>query len=127
MRRTVKLYRLEEVLETTGISRTTLRTYEEYGLVASSVLEGRVPMYAEEAVETLRRIQRIRNDLGVNLPGVQVILEMRKRIEELQTSLEEVMKFVQEDLRAELELRLRRGEKALVTKPTSGPPSSTEK
>ncbi len=126
MSRTVKLYRLEQVLEATGISRTTLRTYEEYGLVTSSVREGRVPLYAEEAVETLRRIQRIRNDLGVNLPGVQVILEMRKRIEELQTSLEEVMKFVHEDLRAELEHHLRRGEKAVVPKPRARPPKTTE-
>jgi MerR family transcriptional regulator/heat shock protein HspR len=124
MRRAVKLYRLEEVLEVTEVSRRTLRTYEEVGLVSPADHEGRTPVYAEEVVETVHRIQRLRRDLGVNLAGVQVILEMRSRIEDLQQSLEEVVGFVQHDLRAELEQYLRRQEKAVIPRPLTTPVKS---
>jgi MerR family transcriptional regulator/heat shock protein HspR len=121
MRKAAKLYRLEEVLEVTEVSRRTLRTYEEVGLVSPASREGRSPVYAEEMVETVHRIQRLRRDLGVNLAGVQVILEMRSRIEDLQQNLEELVAFVQNDLRGELAQYLRRQEKAVIPKPLTTP------
>lgn len=121
MRRAAKLYRLEEILEVTEVSRRTLRTYEEVGLVSPAGREGRSPVYAEEMVETVHRIQRLRRDLGVNLAGVQVILEMRSHIEDLQQNLEEVVGFVQNDLRSELTQYLRRQEKAVIPKPLTAP------
>ena len=121
MRRAAKLYRLEEVLEVTEVSRRTLRTYEEVELVSPASHEGRSPVYVEETVETVHRIQRLRRDLGVNLAGVQVILEMRNRIEDLQQSLDEVVGFVQNDLRSELAQYLRRQEKAIIPKPLTTP------
>jgi MerR family transcriptional regulator/heat shock protein HspR len=124
MRRAVKLYRLQEVLEVTEVTRRTLRTYEEVGLVRPTGREGRSPLYAEEMVETVRRIQRLRQDLGVNLAGVQVILEMRDKIEDLQQSLEDVVEFVQNDLRNELEQYLRRQEKAVIPRPLTTPRKS---
>jgi MerR family transcriptional regulator, heat shock protein HspR len=131
MRPAVKLYRAHEVIEITGLTRRTLRVYEEVGLVAPaapSTHEGETPgpLYSEEVVETIRRIQRLREDLGVNLPGVQVILEMRRKIIDLQSSLEEVVKFVQTDLKQELEQYLRREEKAVVPKPLFHPPKPWE-
>lgn len=119
MRHAVKLYSVREVLESTGISRRTLRVYEEYGLVIPASGEGRRRFYPAETVETVLRIQRIRDDLGINLPGVQVILDMRRRIEELQQELEEVIQFVRVDLRQELEQYLRREEKAVLPEPLS--------
>jgi len=122
MRPAVKLYRLREVIEVTGLTRRTLRVYEEAGLVAPAAREEQTPLYSEETVETLRRIQRLRDDLGVNLAGVQVILEMRHKILELQTHLEEVVRFVQTDLKTELEHYLRREEKAVVPRGLHRPP-----
>jgi len=126
MRTAAKLYRLEEVLEVTEVSRRTLRTYEEVGLVSPAGREGRSPIYAEEVVETVHRIQRLRRDLGVNLAGVQVILEMRNRIEDLQQSLDAVVGFVQKDLRAELDQFLRGQEKAIIPKPLTMPMKAPE-
>ncbi len=122
MRPAVKLYRVREVLEVTGLNRRTLRVYEEAGLVTPAEEEETAPLYSEEAVETIHRIQRLRNDLGVNLAGIQVILEMRHKILELQGSLEEMVRFVQTDLRNELEQYLRREEKAVVPRGLHRPP-----
>ena len=126
MRQAVKLYHLKEILATTGISRRTLRVYEEVGLVVASAKRGRSPLYAEGTIETVERIQRLRQDLGVNLAGVQVILEMRRKIEDLQSNLEEVVRFVQTDLKHELEQYLRRQEKAVMPKPLTSPVKSWE-
>lgn len=126
MRPAVKLYRVQEVLELTGLTWRALRVYEEGGLVAPAAEEETEPLYGEDAVETLRRIQRLRDDLGVNLPGVQVILEMRRKIIDLQTSLDEVVRFVQTDLKQELEQYLRREEKAVVPKHLFHPPKPWE-
>ena len=122
MRTAVRLYQVQELLERTGISRRTLRIYEEVGLVGPSDLEDGAPLYAEGTIETLNRIQRLRDELGVNLAGVQIILEMRRKIESLQTDLEEVIRFVQQDLRREVEQYLRREEKAVIPKPLIHPP-----
>jgi MerR family transcriptional regulator/heat shock protein HspR len=114
MRTAARLYRIEEVLETVRISRRALRVYEEVGLVAAADRQEAGPVYTEDALEALQRIQRLRQELGVNLAGVQIIMEMRARIEELQQSLDEVVGFVRTELRSELERYLRREAKALV-------------
>ena len=120
-----KVYRLREVLEVAGISRRTLRIYEEIGFVTPAgpvENEERFPSYPEEAVETILRIQRLRRDLGVNLAGIEVILGMRRRIEELQRDVDELVEFVRSDLRSEIEGALRRAEKPIVPRPETKPP-----
>lgn len=126
MRTAARLYRIEEVLETVRITRRALRVYEEVGLVAAADREEAGPVYTEDALESLRRIQRLRRELGVNLAGVQIIMEMRSRIEELQQSLDEVVGFVRTELRAELERYLRREAKALVPVPLARPPADPD-
>ncbi len=123
MDKAVKLYRLRELVEATGVSASTLRVYREAGLIEPAAREGRRYLYDEETVETVQRIRRLRRDLGVNLAGIQVILEMRRTIEELQEHLDEVVRFVREELRAELERYLRQQEKAVVPKAFSRPPT----
>ena len=126
MRSATKLYHLQEVLEIVGISRRTLRVYEEVGLVTRVESEADSRVYEEEMLDTIRRIQRLRRDLGVNLAGVQVILEMRRKIEELQHSMDEVVRFVQTDLRDELESYLQRRGKEIVPRPLTRPPERRE-
>jgi len=126
MRSATKLYHLQEVLEIVGISRRTLRVYEEVGLVTRVESEADSQVYEEEMLDTIRRIQRLRRDLGVNLAGVQVILEMRRKIEELQHSMDEVVRFVQTDLRDELESYLQRRGKEIVPRPLTRPPERRE-
>lgn len=126
MRSAVRLYRVHEVLEITGITRQALRTYEEVGIVSPAAGDEEEKVYPEDVLDTVQRVQRLREELGVNLPGVQVILEMRRKIIELQQSLEDVVRFVHTDLRHELEQYLRREEKAVVPKDLAGPPRRRE-
>ncbi|RMG94884.1 MAG: MerR family transcriptional regulator [Candidatus Dadabacteria bacterium] len=122
MDKAVRLIRVRELVETTGVSASTLRVYREAGLIEPAARQGRAYLYDEDTIETVRRIQRLRNDLGVNLAGIQVILEMRRTIEELQEHLDEVVRFVREDLRAELERVLRQREKAMIPRAFFRPP-----
>ena len=65
----------------------TLRYYDRVGLMQPSRTEGRMRLYSPRDVERLRKIARLTGDLGVNLAGVEVILNMSERIEELQRYL----------------------------------------
>jgi MerR family transcriptional regulator/heat shock protein HspR len=107
MTKTRKLYAAQELLQTAGITLRTLQVYEELGFVSPTREEADSCLYPEEALETLLRVQRLRRELGVNLAGVEVILEMRRKIEALQRELEEVLRFVQSDLPTELETFLK--------------------
>ena len=75
----------------------------------------------DEIVDLL--IRRLRDELGVNLAGIQVILEMREKIETLQMGLEQVVHFVRDELEQELKGYCRRNEKAVIPKPLAQPPS----
>jgi len=81
----------------------TLRHYESLGLVTPKRTEGNIRLYSPADVERLRQINRLTDELGVNLAGVQIILDMRERLEELQLE----MKARQAELEAEIS-RLRK-------------------
>ena len=70
----------------------TLRYYDKIGLLKPSRTAGRTRLYSQRDVERLRKISRLTMDLGVNLAGVEVILNMSKRIEELQNELASLQK-----------------------------------
>ncbi len=65
----------------------TLRYYDRIGLIRPSRTQGRMRLYSQRDVETLRKIARLTEQLGVNLAGVEVILNMARRIEDLQQEL----------------------------------------
>jgi MerR family transcriptional regulator/heat shock protein HspR len=120
---TLRLIRIEEVAEAAGVTRRTVRIYERVGLIESREDD----LYPSEVVETIARIDRLRRDLGVNLAGVQVILEMRRKIEALQESLREVVEFVHEEFGEELERHARREEGAVVPRPLAKAPRVVDK
>ncbi len=62
----------------------TLRYYERAGLVQPSRSRGNIRLYSQSDIERLRLIQRLMDDLGVNLAGVDVIMNMTQRINELE-------------------------------------------
>jgi len=93
----------------------TLRYYDRIGLIKPSRTSGRTRLYSQRDIETLRKIARLTDDLGVNLAGVEVILNMSEVIEKLQEELERVRAQAQaeiEALRARLQ-ELEAREKAL--------------
>ena len=81
----------------------TLRHYEELGLVTPQRSQGNIRLYSPTDIERLRQINRLTAELGVNLAGVQIILDMRERLENLQLEME----TMQAELQAEIS-RLRR-------------------
>lgn len=81
----------------------TLRTYELMGLVKPARSNGNIRLYSQSDIEKLRQIQRLTDELGVNLAGVEVIFHMRQMIEQMQRDMERMKR----EYEAELE-RLRR-------------------
>ena len=73
-----------------GVRTHTLRYYERIGIVEPSRSQGNIRLYSEEDVEMLRRVKTLMDDLGVNLAGVGIILNMGRRINELQRRVEEL-------------------------------------
>jgi DNA-binding transcriptional MerR regulator len=65
----------------------TLRYYDRIGLIRPSRSTGRIRLYSQRDIETLRKVARLTDELGVNLAGVEVILNMAHRIEDLQQEL----------------------------------------
>jgi MerR family transcriptional regulator, heat shock protein HspR len=68
----------------------TLRSYERIGLVVPSRSQGRIRLYSRRDVERLRQIRRLMDDLGVNLAGVEVIMNLTARISELEAETQRI-------------------------------------
>ncbi|HET6514347.1 MAG TPA: MerR family transcriptional regulator [Thermodesulfovibrionales bacterium] len=90
-----------------GVHPQTLRLYEREGLVAPYRIK-RMRLYSQEDVERLSMIIRLTRELGVNRAGVDVILRLRHRLEVLQKEMDEMMKFLEDDLRTDFEQRLKK-------------------
>ena len=76
----------------------TLRLYEREGLLKPSRTEGNTRLYSEEDLEQLETILTLTRDLGVNLAGVEVILNMRRKIQQMQGEVNEFMEYVKREL-----------------------------
>ena len=67
-----------------GIQTHTLRYYEKIGIIEPARSGGNIRLYSERDITLLRRAKTLMDDLGVNLAGVEVILRMAQRMNELQ-------------------------------------------
>ncbi len=123
MKQAAKLIKSIEITRTVGVPRSTLRSYEVAGLIEVMERVGPTTFYREDTIERVNRITRLREELGVNLAGVQVILEMREKIENLQQNLEEVVRFVKDELKDELARCQRRNANAVIPRPLANPPA----
>jgi MerR family transcriptional regulator/heat shock protein HspR len=91
-------YMISSVAESYQIHPQTLRLYERLGLLMPSRSDGNTRLYAEEDLQRLEIILTLTRELGVNLAGVEVILNMREKMEKLQRQVEEIIAFVQEQV-----------------------------
>lgn len=78
---------LEDLAGAAGVHPGLVEQFVEYGLLEPSAGSGPGALFPASAVDRLRRIVRLRCDLGVNLAGIAVILEMRERLVSLQEEL----------------------------------------
>jgi len=91
-------YMISAVAEKYSLHPQTLRLYEREGLLTPSRSQGNTRLYTEEDLARLELILNLTRELGVNLAGVEVILNMRDKMAELRTQMEEFVTFVREEL-----------------------------
>jgi len=103
--REYKLYMISVVSEMLGIHPQTLRIYEREGFIKPKRSGGNTRLYSEEDVERLEMILRLTRELGVNLAGVEVILSMREKMEQMQRDREETIIKLREELAREIARR----------------------
>jgi MerR family transcriptional regulator, heat shock protein HspR len=91
-------YMISSVAEMYGIHPQTLRLYEREGLLKPSRTEGNTRLYTDEDLERLEIILSLARDLGVNISGIAIILQMRERMEEMQRQMQGFVKAIQEEV-----------------------------
>jgi MerR family transcriptional regulator, heat shock protein HspR len=109
-------YMISSVAESYQIHPQTLRLYERLGLLTPSRSDGNTRLYSEDDFQRLEVILTLTRELGVNLAGVEVILNMREKMEHLQKQVEEMVVFVREQISPSLAGSLRN---ALVRVPAA--------
>lgn len=91
-------YMISSVAESYQIHPQTLRLYERLGLLTPSRSEGNTRLYTEDDLQRLEIILTLTRELGVNLAGVEVILNMREKMEKMQQQVEEMISFVHDQI-----------------------------
>jgi MerR family transcriptional regulator/heat shock protein HspR len=104
-------YMISSVAEMYGIHPQTLRLYEREGLLKPSRTEGNTRLYTEEDLERLEFILNLARDLGVNIAGIAIVLQMRERMEEMNRQMQSFVDYVRTEM---------------LTRAQSGNPSSEQ-
>ena len=91
-------YMISAVAQKYTIHPQTLRLYEREGLLKPSRTEGNTRLYSEEDLEQLEVILSLTREMGVNLAGVEIILNMRRKIEAMQLEVNEFMAYVKKEM-----------------------------
>jgi len=99
-------YMISAVAEQYEIHPQTLRLYEREGLLAPSRSEGNTRLYTDEDLERLEVILKLTRDLGVNLAGVEIILNMREKMEAMQRQMQGFVETLNRELSQRAERRL---------------------
>jgi len=93
-------YMISVVAEMYEIHPQTLRLYEREGLLKPSRSDGNTRMYTEDDLKRLEFILSLARDLGVNIAGIGIILNMRERMENMQAQMQDFIKYVQQEVMA---------------------------
>ena len=91
-------YMISSVAEQYEIHPQTLRLYEREGLLRPSRSEGNTRLYTDGDLERLEVILHLTRDLGVNLAGVEIILNMRAKMSEMQRQIEEFVTTLNDEM-----------------------------
>jgi MerR family transcriptional regulator/heat shock protein HspR len=93
-------YMISAIAEQYEIHPQTLRLYEREGLLKPSRSEGNTRLYTAEDIERLEVILHLTRDLGVNLAGVEIILNMREKMGEMQSQIQQFIATLNSELAA---------------------------
>lgn len=114
-----KYYHISNVARMFNIHPQTLRLYEREGLLKPSRSEGNTRLYSDEDLQRLEIILNLSRDLGVNLAGIEIILNMRNKIERIEKEVNDFLEFVRKEFFEGREDEFERKKDALVQIRTS--------
>ena len=101
------VYMISVAAKLCALHPQTLRMYERLGLVTPARVSSKNRMYSESDIERLHQIQRLTQDMGVNLAGVEVILDLLEKIHRMQEQMDNEM----QRMHREMEETIRRMQK----------------
>ena len=107
-------YMISAVAEMYEIHPQTLRLYEREGLLQPSRTVGNTRLYTDEDLERLEFILNLARDLGVNIAGIAIILQMRERMEEMNRQMQDFVEYVRSEMLAKMQQGIGASEGALV-------------
>ena len=90
------LFLISVVAKVLSIHPQTLRQYEREGLVEPSRTDGKMRLYSQKDVDRVKTILNLTRELGVNLAGVDVILQLKEKIDDLEATIDDLNKKLQE-------------------------------
>jgi MerR family transcriptional regulator/heat shock protein HspR len=90
-------YHISSVAKMYNIHPQTLRLYEREGLIAPSRSEGNTRLYSAEDLRRLKLVLSLIRELGVNLAGVEVILNMREKMEQIEAEVGEFLEYIRRE------------------------------
>jgi len=105
---------ISAVAEMYEIHPQTLRLYEREGLLQPSRTVGNTRLYTDEDLERLEFILNLARDLGVNIAGIAIILQMRERMEEMNRQMQDFVNYVRTEMLAKMQQGMPASEGALV-------------
>lgn len=94
-------YSIGQVAESYDIHQQTLRQYERQGLLRPSRTDGNTRLYCDKDLERLDIILNLTRELGVNLAGVEIVLNMRGKMEEMQQQIDALIRYLQDTMAKE--------------------------
>ncbi len=120
-------YMISAVAEQYQIHPQTLRLYEREGLLKPSRSDGNTRLYTQEDIDRLEVILKLTRDFGVNLAGVEIILNMREKMEAMQRQIEEFVSTLNEQLSSQAMPIAREKVSALIPVVSVSPPQQRTK
>lgn len=107
MRQDDRFYMISMVCRLLNVHPQTLRLYEREGFIKPKRIK-RQRVYTDEDIERLNFVIRLTKEFGVNRAGVDIILRMRDRMNALEQIMQEVLRYLDEDLKEEIEKRIKK-------------------
>ncbi len=107
---------ISAVAELYKLHPQTLRLYERVGLLKPSRSQGNTRLYTDADLERLEVILNLTRELGVNLAGIEIILNMRDKMSEMQEQMDEFIKFVRNEIARDLNVENRRAPRTAIVR-----------
>ena len=101
MKRKKGYFSISAVAEMFSVHQQTVRLYEKEGLITPKRSEGNTRLFSEEDLDKLEEIIHLTHTVGINLAGVEMILKLQKKIEKLQTQMNDLFAQTNQELMQE--------------------------